>query len=595
MKVPFVTGYMGYFNILRRFSGRSMYVLMGLSLIVAATDGIGITMLIPLLKASEVGDSGLGKQDIFIKIFTSLGIPPTFNWVLGAIGVLFLAKGVIKYFEGYLGASIRARLFTKWRMQLLRHYSSLDYQYYVSKNTGHFTNIISTQVGSASHFVLLYSQFSSKVLTALVYLGLALFLNWQLSSMAMIAGLVIIFLLRRITSETKRISVLNAVETGVLNKFLIQLLQSFKYLQATARFSHLEESTNNSVRKLSEYRLKIGKLTAILLALQEPLGIAFMIGIMFYQVNVLGESLAPLLVVLILFYRTVNTLMLAQGQWQQIMNLAGSLDVVVDEFDEVEQHHEARGKVSLPVFEQSIEFKNVDFAFGEKKVVKDVSFSIPKNSTIALVGGSGAGKTTLTDLISLLIKPTGGQLLFDGIPANELDIQSWRNKIGFVTQDTVIFDDSIANNITLWEEEFESDENVQKEVKQAARQAYCDEFISSLPNGYYTQIGERGIKLSGGQKQRLSIARELYKQPDILILDEATSALDSKSEQFIQESIDTLKGTMTVILIAHRLSTIKNVDKIIVLDQGRVKEEGSFDELNSFDTQFRQMAEYQRL
>ena len=228
-------------------------------------------------------------------------------------------------------------------------------------------------------------------------------------------------------------------------------------------------------------------------------------------------------------------------------------------------------------------------------VLKGVSMTVYKGEVLVVMGPSGSGKTTLTDLLSLLLKPKNGQIYFDDIIANQLELESWRRKIGFVTQDTVIFDDSIANNITLWEGEFEVDEDTQQKVRYAAQQAHCDGFISDLPNGYNTQIGERGVKLSGGQKQRLSIARELYKKPEILVLDEATSALDSESERYIQESIDALKGTMTVIIIAHRLSTIKNADKIIVLDQGKVKEEGSFEELTAVDTHFRLMAEYQRL
>ena len=200
---------------------------------------------------------------------------------------------------------------------MLNYYSNLDYQFYVSKNTGHFTNVINAQVAQASNFVMQYTQFSSRTLTAIVYLILAFFLNWQFSFMAMVAGLLIVFVLKGIATETKKISVLNSREAGSLNKFLIQLLQSFKYLRSTARFGYLEKSAYGSIDKLAAYQLKVGKLTALLTAIQEPLAIAFMIGIMLYQVSVLGEPLAPLLIILVLFYRTMNTLMLAQAQWQQ--------------------------------------------------------------------------------------------------------------------------------------------------------------------------------------------------------------------------------------------------------------------------------------
>ena len=596
MRVPFVTEYVDYFSTLKRFSGKSLYVLMALSLIVAATEGIGVTMLLPLLQASDMGDKDLGRgMDIFIRMFRFLHIPLSFDWVLLLMGILFLGKGAIRYLEGYCGALIRSRLFTKWRSKLLGFYSSLDFEYYVSKNTGHFTNTINSQVASASLFVMQYVQFSSKALTALVYLNLAFFLNWQMSLTTVLASSVVVLILRGISNETKRISLLNAEESGSLNKFLIQLLQSFKYLRATARIHHLERSANESINKLSFYQLRVGKLSALLYAIQEPLAIAFMIAIMLYQVNVLSQPLAPLLVVLVLFYRTMNMLMLAQAQWQQAMSVAGSLEVIVNEFEEVRSHQESNGRNRIKNFEQSIDFQKINFSFSEKKVIRGVSFSVPKNATVALVGESGSGKTTLVDLLSLLLKPQRGQILVDGISLGDIEQRSWREKIGVVTQDTVIFDDSIANNITLWKGDYHKDMNVQRQVEYAAQQAHCISFIADLPEKYFTQIGERGVKLSGGQKQRISIARELYKQPEVLILDEATSALDSESEYFIQKSIDALKGKVTVIIIAHRLSTIKNADKIIVLDKGAVREEGSFEELFSTDSHFRQMARYQKL
>jgi len=596
MKLPFISEYIHYFKVLYQFAGKNLSILMIISLVVAATDGIGITMLLPLLKASDLGDNSFEqKSDVFSEIFDFLGIPLSFGWVLGVMGIIFLIKGIIKYTEVYLGAAIRSKLFTLWREKLLHFYNNLEYQFYVSKNSGHFTNVLNAQTSQASTFVMLYTQFSSKALTSIVYLVLAFFLNWQFTLMAVVAGILIIFVLKGISTETKRISRLNVRETGVLNKFLIQLLQSFKYLQATARFSYLEKSANKSINNLAGFQLRVGKLSALLQAVQEPLSIAFMIGIMLYQVGFLGKPLVPILVTLVLFYRSMNILMLAQTQWQQLMNAHGSLEMVVDEFEAVKQHQERNGTIPLQVFKKAITFQNVSFAYGDIQVINNVSFTIPKNTTVALVGESGSGKTTLTDLISVLLTPKQGQILFDELPADKLNIDTWRKKIGFVTQDTVVFDDSIANNITLWEGEYDQNEDIQQRVRSAAIQAHCDRFIQNLPEGYLTQIGERGIKLSGGQKQRLSIARELYKQPEILILDEATSALDSESERYIQDSIDSLKGKMTVIIIAHRLSTIKNADKIIVLDKGNVKEEGSFEELTSIDSRFRQMAELQKI
>jgi subfamily B ATP-binding cassette protein MsbA len=199
-------------------------------------------------------------------------------------------------------------------------------------------------------------------------------------------------------------------------------------------------------------------------------------------------------------------------------------------------------------------------------------------------------------MLTLMLRPRTGRIEIDGVDADEVDLPSWRSQIGYVSQETVVFDDTIANNISLWQGDMEEDPALRERVIDAAERAYADHFIRDLPNSYQTVVGDRGVRLSGGQRQRLFVARELFKRPNLLILDEATSALDTESERYIQQSINALKGEMTVVIIAHRLSTIKNVDYVYVLDEGRVIEEGSYHELRGHEgSQFREMVEMQTL
>jgi subfamily B ATP-binding cassette protein MsbA len=280
------------------------------------------------------------------------------------------------------------------------------------------------------------------------------------------------------------------------------------------------------------------------------------------------------------------------------MNKIGPLEMVVDEFDALQHYQEQNGDVPLAPLQDSIDLENVCYAYSEEEgdVLHDVTLSIPANTTVALVGESGAGKSTLVDLLTLMLRPRTGEVRIDGVPGSEVDLDSWRSQIGYVSQETVVFDDTIANNISLWNGSYEDDSEVRARVEEAARQAHAHHFITELSDGYQTVAGDNGVKLSGGQRQRLFIARELYKRPNLLILDEATSALDTESERYIQESIDALKGTMTVVIIAHRLSTIKNVDEVVVLDDGRIVEQGSYSELRSYEaSQFREMVEMQSL
>jgi subfamily B ATP-binding cassette protein MsbA len=182
------------------------------------------------------------------------------------------------------------------------------------------------------------------------------------------------------------------------------------------------------------------------------------------------------------------------------------------------------------------------------------------------------------------------------VPGLEIDLMSWRSQVGYVSQETVVFDDTVANNISLWDGEYANDPDLRRRVQEAARKAHAHHFIEELPNGYETIVGDRGVRLSGGQRQRLFVARELFKQPNLLLLDEATSALDTESERYIQQSIDDLQGEVTVVIIAHRLSTIKNVDYVYLLDEGRVIEQGSYDDLRRHEaSRFREMVEMQSL
>jgi subfamily B ATP-binding cassette protein MsbA len=232
----------------------------------------------------------------------------------------------------------------------------------------------------------------------------------------------------------------------------------------------------------------------------------------------------------------------------------------------------------------------VSFAYDREMVLKSVNLTIAKGKTIALIGPSGGGKSTLADLVPRFYDPTDGQVLIDGIPLTDYDIESLRKQIGVVTQESILFNDSIFNNISF------GIENVkEQDVIEAAKIAHAHEFIVQMENGYQTTIGERGSKLSGGQRQRISIARAVLKNPPILILDEATSALDSESERLVQDALNTLMQNRTSIIIAHRLSTIQHADEIIVIQQGQIIERGNHDVLVEREGLYRKLIEIQKV
>ena len=597
MKLPLISDYIRYFKIYVAYVGKRFYGFLVLVLLVAASDALGITMLLPLLKASQVGEDAIGgKAQFLYDLLAFLGVPLEIGGILLFIGVIFLLKGLLKFGQGAVKAALSASLSRQLKKNLFGYYAGLDYQYFIKHNTGHYVNVLNGQVNKFIQSFNVFSMFSAGIITTAVYLGIALYLNAGFTAMALGAAGILLFFLKYVSRYSKKLSIKTSQETSNLNKFLVQTLHAMKYLQATGRFQHLSKNVKKSIDKLAGLRFRLLTANAFVGAIREPFVIFVIIGVVVIQVEWLNQAIAPIIVTLLLFYRSMNQLIGVQNKWQQLMNTVGGVEMVLDEFDRVQANQEVSGVTQPAQLQEGLRLENVSYAYHDKSVLKDLNMTIPKNQTVAFVGESGAGKSTLTDLLSLVLKPQQGDIYIDGVSSRELDYKAWRQKIGFVPQDTVVFDDSVANNISLWTGDFKKEESCWEKVMEAARKAHCEHFIQEMPKGYQTTIGDRGVRVSGGQRQRLSIARELFKDPELLILDEATSALDTESEQEIQKSIDELKGKMTVVIIAHRLSTIKNADYIYVLDQGKVIEEGSYEQLVAEeDSKFKEMTEMQSL
>ena len=573
-------GYFRYLATYRRFLGNKIFILVGLNLMAAVADSLGIMMLLPLFKMSEMtGDSLGAPTELLLTIIRTLGIPQTRTGVLLFIGAVFLIKSLIKFADGGVQGYFVTQLQKGLKIRLLKYYSTIDYRFYINKNTGHFINIITVQIDRFVSSFINFCRFNSKGITALGYLACAAVLNWLFTAMAVATGLVILILFRFLSKFARNLSIKVSFEAGVLTKFLVQILQSLKYLSSTSSMDVLRHHAIKSIGAMAGHMLKQQVATVFTSVVREPISVLFLIGIILIQIMVFQQPLAPILVTVLLFYRALNAIVSVQVHWQDIMNLVGGLEMSLDEFVQVRKNQEIPGSKKVGGFKNNIVFNNVSFAYGDEDVLKEISLTIPLNASIAIVGESGAGKTTLVDLITLLLKPNSGMITVDGIPYQEIDYHDWRQNIGMVTQDTIAFDDTIANNISLSTCDYEKDETCRFRIEEAAKKTYCHTFVQQLPERYQSVVGDRGIKLSGGQRQRLSIARELFKNPRLLILDEATSSLDTESERYIQKSIDEFKGKIALVIIAHRLSTVKNVGYIYVLDKGRIVEEGSYEDL----------------
>ncbi|MCS4122752.1 ABC transporter ATP-binding protein [Salinibacter ruber] len=591
-----------YLKIYRRYIGRRLYLVFALAIATAFTQGFGISLLLPLLRASQTGsgnpeDMGTAEQLLY-DLLTWMGIADSMGGILAFIAAVFVGKGLLQFARGGYTGYLRAQLLRELKGKLFDAYSEMEYRYYLRENTGHFINVINQQVNRFFGSFSKFTGFLTDTITTASYFAFALAITWQFTLLAVGIGAGMLFLFKYLNSYVRALSRRYSEEASTLNKFLVQALQSFKYIASTGQIDHIRTEVMSSVGRLTGYQFRQKLAGALTSSLKEPVSVLLITGIIALQVVVFEAPVAPIFVALLLFHRGMQSMMSIQSSWQGVMNQIGSVEMVVEDLEQAKDHEESTGTHTLAPLSEGLSFHHVHYAYNKEDgdVLRDINIDVPVNQTVALVGESGAGKSTLVDMMTLMLRPQSGTIRIDAVPHDEVDVASWRQQIGYVSQETVVFDDTIANNISLWRGDIESDQALRERVINAAERAHAHHFIRDLPDGYQTVVGDRGVRLSGGQRQRLFVARELFKQPNLLLLDEATSDLDTASEQHIQNSIDALKGEVTVVIIAHRLSTVKNADRVYVLDKGKVIEEGSYEELRMRENgQFREMVEMQSL
>jgi len=578
-----------------RYLGYKLFVIVGLSILVGFLDGMGLTMFLPLLKLAEGGDvnqdESLGDLSFIIDLADKVNLSLTFNVVLILLVVFFALKGIVTYLSGIYKINAKQYFARELRLKLIRLFDRFSYTRFVLSDVGYIQNAMTGEVSRVTGaFTSYFSCFQSGVLI-LVYLFFALAVDWKFTLLISLGGAFTNFFYRVVYKKTKKESVSLSQINSSFQGLIIQYISNYKYLRATGFSKDYSERLGDATRDIEQKVKTIGKLDVLISATREPILVVIICIVIWVQTYWLGGSFSAILVSLLFFYRALTSLIILQTNYNSFLAVYGSLDAVSMFEKELKENQERYGKTALQEVVSTIEIKNLSFSYTEEsEILKDVSLLFKEKTTYAIVGESGSGKTTLASIVSGLLKPTKGSLLINGKNSSVLDLSVYQSKIGYISQDPVIFSDTIFNNVTLWSEPTE--ENIAR-FDEVIRQASIGDFIKSLPAQEDTMLGSNGINLSGGQKQRISIARELFKKVDLLILDEATSALDSENEKIIQENIDMLHGHCIFIIIAHRLSTIKNVDSIVVMSEGKVIRQGTFEELLVASEQFRKMAQMQ--
>ncbi len=518
----------------------------------------------------------------------------TLNMIPFLVIGLFVFRGVMQFGQSYLTDYVGLRIINDVRNALNRHFQSLSLSFFYRHPTGTLISRVNSDVLLLRFSITDALASVLKDTTSLIALVTVAFLkDWVLASIAFFVFPASVLPIMRLSGNMKKFTKRGQVSTGRLTVLLQESIQGNRIVKAFGMENYEDRRFMAENGRLFKQSLRASRIKSIVAPSMELLASFGIAGVVWYGGwsvirggRTQGEFFA-FMAAMFLMYAPFKGLSRTSAAVHHGLAGAERVFETLDEKPEVSDKPDAQ---PAKPFTRKIEFQNVNFAYAETPVLKNITLTVEAGQMVALVGMSGVGKSTLVDLIPRFYDVKSGRILVDGVDVRDLTVQSLRAQIGIVTQHTFLFNDTIRNNIAYGDPERDMDA-----IIAAAKAAHADEFIDAMPNGYDSEIGELGLQLSGGQRQRLAIARALLKNAPILILDEATSSLDADSERSVQDALETLMRTRTTIVIAHRLSTIRKADRIVVMVDGAIAEEGTHDELLARDREYSRLYSLQLL
>ncbi len=578
------------FKVIRKFSEFGLTnsrkaLLFLLQFSTAFFEGFGIAMLLPVLEFIEKGmDINVliekSKRWAYMsEIFGYFNLPITLGTLLTVVMVLMLSRVLFMFFRQLYQAWLTQHIMHITRSKLTKSFLSMTYGAYDDQSSGKLVNLLTletTRIGTS------FQSFFQMISNALVMLGF-LFVLISLSPLLTFSAFAFLGLGGGIVAYTVRhmrqLSYKTTDDNSRLSHILFERLSSFRLIKLTGKSDRESNYIHSISKEVRNNNFRITKLISTIDLVLEPFVIISGVGILYISIILFKLSLSQVGIFLFILIRLLPLTKEFLKQRQSYLACIGSVEAVFSGYEHaMESSEQTKGEIEFVKPKDGILFNQVCFSYkGSKSLaLKNIDIQIPAGKITAFVGPSGAGKSTLVDLIPNLRKPVSGQIFIDHRALDEYSLDSLRNNIAFVSQDTSILDDTVVKNMQFVKENASVDE-----IESALKKSKALDFVNELPSGMETILGEKGTKLSGGQKQRLSMARALLQNASILILDEPTSALDSETEIQIQKSIDDIrrKGEITIIIIAHRLSTIQGADKIIVLEDGQVVQQGTHTQL----------------
>ena len=553
----------------RAYPWQTFFTLLALS-VAGLAEGVGLSVLLPLLNMAmegqgqaapasdnEFSQSVRGALDV-------MGITPTLGNMLLVVVFAIGGKSLLLLFAKRQVGYTAARLATDLRLELLRAIMRSRWEYFLGQPVGKLTNSLATEAARASESFVNGATALTFLAQAVVYGAVAIAVSWRATLTGILAGAVIIGLSHSLVRITKKAG---RKQTSVLLSLMATMtdtLGSVKPLKGMGR-EHLADAVlSMETTRLNRALERQALGSALLESTQEFLFALVIAGGIYVALAEFAMPFAPVMVLVVVVGQMVALLGKVQKQYQKMTLSESAYWSMKRTIAEAQAEEEELRGGEPPVLATRLCMEGVCFAYNERRVLDDLSLEIPAGQLATLIGPSGAGKTTVVDLLIGLIRPDTGRITLDGAPLDSMDIKQWRRSIGYVPQETLLLHESIAHNVSLGDRELS-----QADIEHALRAAGAWDFVSALPEGLHSNVGERGGRLSGGQRQRIVIARALVRRPQLLILDEATSALDAESAEAVRQTLERLRGSLTILTITHESSLVDIADRVYRLESGR--------------------------
>jgi subfamily B ATP-binding cassette protein MsbA len=530
----------------------------------------------------------------FLQIADEYGKMGTLFYVCIIIVISVFLANLFTYLSGVVLAKVRAVVIKRMRVDIFSQVSKLHIGYFSSERKGDLMSKMTNDVQEVENTIVqsLRVVFREPA-TIILYFGVLFLMSVKLTLFTILIIPISGAIIGGITRRLKKSAVQSQESLGRIVNILDETLGGMRIIKAFNAERFMKAKFDQETDFYSDVNVNMARKNELASPISQFLGVTVVAGILVYGGGLVlsGNSdlgASDFITYIIIFTQILNPA-------KEISRSVSNIQRGIASAERIFQVIDTPTNISSPVkpkplkgLYESIEFKNISFAYEESIVLNQINFTLNRGKTIALVGPSGGGKSTLADLVPRFYDPTEGQILLDGVDLRQFELTDLRGLMGIVTQESILFNDSVFNNIA-----FGVAGATEVEAIEAAKIANAHEFIEKLENGYHTSIGERGSKLSGGQKQRISIARAVLKNPPILILDEATSALDSESELLVQEALTKLMKNRTTLVIAHRLSTIQHADEILVIERGQIVQRGSHQELSQSEGLYQKLSSIQ--